>query len=187
MNHFFSADHHLSHKNIIKYCNRPFTFEQHDDELIKRWNERVTNEDRVYHLGDFSWCPAFPILERLNFRSMIWILGNHDRKVKEGIMSSKGRDIKICRYMEEISVNGQEITLCHYSMRRWNKSHYGTWHLYGHSHGTLPPYRLSMDVGVDAHDFYPVSFEEVKKFMNEQLASHKPEDLGLLNPINHFD
>jgi calcineurin-like phosphoesterase family protein len=118
---------------------------------------------------------------------MIWILGNHDRKVKEGIMSSKGRDIKICQYMEEVGVNGQEITLCHYSMRKWNKSHYGTWHLYGHSHGTLPPYGLSMDVGVDNQNFYPVSFDEVKARMNGRLANHSHTDLGLVKPISHFD
>lgn len=186
MNYFFSADHHFSHRNILKCCNRPFTFEQHDDDLIKRWNERVTNDDIVYYLGDFSWCPAEPILERLNFKSMIWVLGNHDKKIKTGIMTSKGRDIKVCRYMEEISVNGQEITLCHFAMRKWNKSHYGTWHLYGHSHGNLPPLGLSMDVGVDAHNYFPVSFNEVKTFMNKQLATHNYNDLGLVKQIAHF-
>ena len=32
----------------------------------------------------------------------------------------------------------QDIVLCHYAMRVWQKSHYGAWMLYGHSHGTLP-------------------------------------------------
>jgi hypothetical protein len=43
------------------------------------------------------------------------------------------------------------------TMRVWNRSHHGSWHLYGHSHGRLPepPTLLSMDVGVDTHDFRP--------------------------------
>jgi calcineurin-like phosphoesterase family protein len=60
-------------------------------------------------------------------------------------------------------VGEQRIDLCHYAFRTWNYSHKGSWHLYGHSHGTLPEIEtsLSFDVGVDSWDFYPVSFDEV--------------------------
>jgi calcineurin-like phosphoesterase family protein len=56
--------------------------------------------------------------------------------------------------LEEISVKGQPIVLCHYAMRVWNRAHHGA-NLYGHSQGKLPeaPTSLSMDVGVDTHDF----------------------------------
>jgi len=52
-------------------------------------------------------------------------------------------------------------------MRTWNASHHGVWHLYGHSHGTLSDDEkaLSIDVGVDCHNFYPISYEEVKELM----------------------
>lgn len=52
-------------------------------------------------------------------------------------------------------------------LRVWRGSHRGNWHLYGHSHGTLPDLedKLSFDVGVDAHDFHPLSYEEVKAIM----------------------
>ena len=35
----------------------------------------------------------------------------------------------------------QLVVLCHYAMRVWDRSHYGSWHLYGHSHGNLPPWK----------------------------------------------
>ena len=66
--------------------------------------------------------------------------------------------------------NPISITLCHYAMRSWERSHYATWHLYGHHHGKLPPYGLSFDVGVDCWNFYPVSLDQVK----EKMATLKP-------------
>ena len=50
------------------------------------------------------------------------------------------------------------------------RSHHGAWHLYGHSHGNLPdtPTSLSMDVGVDTHDFRPWHFDEINLLMTEK-------------------
>ena len=81
MRTFFTADLHFFHKNIIKYCNRPFSSaEDMYDELIKNWNERVKNEDLVIIIGDFGFCNAtqFETLNsHLNGRK-IFIKGNHD-------------------------------------------------------------------------------------------------------------
>ena len=64
----------------------------------------------------------------------------------------------------------RRIVLCHYAFRVWNKSHRGAWHLYGHSHGSLPddPNSLSFDAGVDCHEFTPISYERVKEIMAEK-------------------
>ena len=52
---FFTSDTHISHHNIIKYCNRPFAnAKEMDAEMIKRWNEKVKLDDTIYHLGDFT-------------------------------------------------------------------------------------------------------------------------------------
>ena len=52
---FVTADHHFGHANIIEYTNRPFaSVEEMDAALIAAWNERVTDYDLVYHLGDFT-------------------------------------------------------------------------------------------------------------------------------------
>lgn len=54
-------------------------------------------------------------------------------------------------------------------MRTWNKSHYGNWQLYGHSHGSLPENdSLSMDVGVDPNNYFPISFEQVSDRMSKK-------------------
>jgi calcineurin-like phosphoesterase family protein len=52
-------------------------------------------------------------------------------------------------------------------VRVWRGDYHGTWHLYGHASGNLPDKEdvLAFDIGVDCHDFYPLSYEEVKAIM----------------------
>jgi calcineurin-like phosphoesterase family protein len=58
---------------------RPFkSAEEMDEEMVKRWNERVRPEDRVYHLGDVVISRKnLAILHRLNGDKVL-IRGNHD-------------------------------------------------------------------------------------------------------------
>jgi calcineurin-like phosphoesterase family protein len=51
----------------------------------------------------------------------------------------------------------------------------GTWQLYGHVHGRLQtedaqkPYLLTKDIGVDACEYRPVSFTELKTWMQPRV------------------
>ena len=174
MEHWFTSDTHFCHANIIKYCNRPFKdIQEHDEMLIRNWNARVKQEDHVYHLGDFAFrnkAAAASIRNRL-MGKIFFIQGNHDAAAREikHMFSSYDK-------VSEIEIDGQGIFLSHYAHRVWNKSHHGVWHLYGHSHGTLPddPNSLSFDVGVDCHGYKPISFAEVKAIMAQK--SFKPVD-----------
>jgi len=52
----------------------------------------------------------------------------------------------------------------------WDKSHFNSWQLFGHSHGMLSLAGLGkqFDVGVDNNDFYPVSFDQLLGIMKER-------------------
>ena len=51
---WFTADFHLGHTNIIRYCGRPFaSASEMDEEILARVNECVKPEDELYFLGDF--------------------------------------------------------------------------------------------------------------------------------------
>ncbi len=78
---FVIADHHFGHSNIIKYESRPFIdVNEMDNEMIKRWNEVITKDDIVFHLGDFSFygtSKTKDISDQLNGTKYL-LYGNHD-------------------------------------------------------------------------------------------------------------
>lgn len=173
---FFSSDHHFGHTNIIRYANRPFSsVEEMNETLIENHNKIVKPGDEVFFLGDFSFLreeDTIKIIKRLNGQKNL-ILGNHDRGISE--YSERYIDNKLFRTIsnyKKINRYGQKIILFHYSLRAWDCSHRSSWALWGHSHGSLKPYGKSVDVGVDSKyltdEYRPVSFEEVKIFMDKQ-------------------
>lgn len=184
-NLFFTADTHWGHKNILKYCNRPFTsVEEMDRGLVDRWNAVVPRKGAtVVHLGDLFLCHeilAKDYLKQLNFELLLWVPGNHDKvatKVCRDLQSGQFLQLpELCEIKVQDEGKEQQIVLCHYAMRVWNKSHHGAWQLYGHSHGGLPddPTSLSMDVGVDCNDYQPFSYQQIKERM--AAKSFKPID-----------
>lgn len=179
---FFTSDTHFFHENIIKLCNRPFnSVEEMNKALISRWNARITKSDLVYHLGDFTLkCTAEQardVVKQLNGQ-IILIRGNHDKvadQIKDAFAAVK--DYAEISVPDPDTPNGKrKIVLLHYAMRVWNSSHHGSYHLYGHSHGSLPddPNALAFDAGVDCWGFAPLSYEEVKSVMSGK--SWKPID-----------
>lgn len=160
-NIFFTADTHFNHENIIHFCKRPFsTVEEMNTALVEGWNGRVGAGDLVYHLGDFGWGDWAGIREKLN-GDIILISGGHDKK---SLKKFAGLFLQSADLLD-IVVEGYVVVLCHYCLRVWNKSHYDSWQLFGHSHGRLPALGKSLDVGVDGHGFSPWAWEEIKAYM----------------------
>jgi calcineurin-like phosphoesterase family protein len=171
-NIWFTSDHHWGHANIIRFSGRPFAdVEAMNEALIANWNRVVGENDTVYHLGDIFMLPgdqAKRLRERLHGRICL-VRGNHD-KTAETLKSAFEwiKDYYELKVEDPDAPEGrQRIILCHYAFRVWNKSHHGSWHLYGHSHGSLPddPQSRSFDVGVDCHGYAPICYEQVKAIM----------------------
>lgn len=187
---FFTSDTHFWHKNILKYCPRPYKdVEAMNEGLINNWNADVGEDDEVYHLGDFAFgtVPQIcDILKRLNGKKYL-IRGNHDK-----VMEKKGGPNRLwnspkvwfqwVKDYHELEVKDEEmdvvqkIILCHYPFQVWNHSHHGSWHLHGHCHGTLPSKdsMSRLDVGVDQRWMRPISYEGIKAIMTRKVF--KPVD-----------
>lgn len=167
---FFTSDTHFGHKNIIKYCNRPFKdVTEMNETLIRNWNAKVGPNDWVFHLGDFCFISErnkqSQLVDRLNGQ-IFFIQGNHDHDMDKTLFFNASHG---SLYEVDFLINGEKkkFVLCHYAMRIWNKSHRGAIHLYGHSHGSLPDdkHALSIDVGTDCHNYTPISIEDVMAIM----------------------
>lgn len=185
---WFTSDTHFNHENIIQHSKRPFRDLEHmTEELVSRWNACVAPGDTIYHLGDFalSWGKKHAeiidsLLARLNGNKWL-IVGNHDRKEVVG----NSRWAGVAHYHElKLNLGGehkQRIVMCHYPLRSWNQMHRGAWMLHGHCHGSLQGAQGKiLDVGVDVHDFKPISLESVQETMEKHsvvCVDHHVESL----------
>jgi calcineurin-like phosphoesterase family protein len=168
---YFTADLHLGHKNIIHYCDRPFSsIEEHDTVLMDNWNAVVREDDEIYILGDFMRGRIKEDIEntlrQLNGIKFL-ICGNHDRP-------------EFCRgYFEwvrtyhEMTAYNKKWILFHYPILEWDGWYRSdeTVHLYGHvhNHAEKPdaPFHLQVlntldrcfNVGVDVNGYTPVSIK----------------------------
>lgn len=176
---FFTADEHHGHENAMLGWGRvekarPWTsLDGMTEGLIERHNDVVKDGDTVWHLGDMFWRTlgydkAEYIMSRLNGAHR-YVKGNHEELLESNAF--------IARLFESVEervflrpISQKRIVLDHYAGRVWRDSHKGSIQLYGHSHGELAyaPDLLSMDVGVDANDFTPVSLDTVYALMERK-------------------
>ena len=163
--YYFTADEHYWHRNIIKYCARPFpSIEENNEAIIERNNEVVGDNDIVIHGGDTTLLSKLKfqkanILQRLKGKH-VFLKGSHDSWLP---------DSAITRW--EKHIDDIYVVVDHYAGRVWPRSHYGSWQLFGHSHGNLEAWENQHDIGVDNNNFYPVSFDELKEIMKYATRS----------------
>lgn len=173
MSEFFTADLHLGHTNVLEYCNRPYAnVNEMDESIIDKWNSVVTRGDTVFVVGDFAWNNPEYYLKRLN-GTVILIAGGHDYR-----WMNKFHLFYHVYDARTIQIHGQTIVMSHFCFRVWNKSHYNSWHLYGHSHGNLEPIGKSWDVGIDANNYGPpLSYDQIREIM-----ANRPDNPNYIAP-----
>lgn len=161
---YFTSDLHIGHANVINFCERPFRdLDDMHEALVKNYNSIVTDKDEVWFLGDLvlratdEQCKLYGKLK--GHKHVVW--GNHDKKQRHQLEQyfESAQDYK------ELKYNKHRLILMHYPIEEWNGKRKSSWHLHGHSHGNKPfnPELKRLDVGVDVHKFYPISFDEIQE------------------------
>jgi calcineurin-like phosphoesterase family protein len=167
---WFTSDSHYGHKNIIRSlsswtdkgsCRDFVSMESMNNALVEGINAVVAPDDTLYHLGDFNFGALSNLREfrsRIKCGTIHLLKGNHDFKHGSVDPATVDHGFESVDNYKEIIVEDQEIVLCHYAHRVWNNQGKGSWHLYGHSHGSLPRLKnFSVDVGVEGlGEFNPV-------------------------------
>jgi calcineurin-like phosphoesterase family protein len=177
---FLVSDTHFGHAGVCRFMRndgvtklRPWDNpEEMDEEMIKRWNETVRPNDKVYHLGDVVINRrALATLGRLNGDKVL-IRGNHDIF----------RDDEYRKYFRELRayhvMNG--MILSHIPIHEASLGRFGT-NIHGHLHANrvLKSNMFGVDVldvryhcvCVEQTDFTPILFEEVIKRIQDEGGS----------------
>ena len=170
---FLVSDTHFGHNGVCHFMQndgvtklRPWdNAEDMDEEMVKRWNDRVRPNDKVYHLGDVVMKrKSLEIMSRLNGDKVL-IRGNHD--------IFKDEDYR--KYFRELRayhvMNG--MILSHIPIHPESLGRFGT-NIHGHLHTNRVTYmdtylsKPKIDVRyhcvcVEQTDFAPILFEDVIK------------------------
>ena len=183
-NLYFTSDLHFGHRNVIRFCNRPFKNEKEmGDKLIENWNSTVTNDDIVFVLGDTFWFndsrSIKKVLSRLNGETIYILPGNHcDFSAYHRVDDER---IVLCDDIVVLWLESEgypmegwgrkiyEIWMSHYPMMTWPHRENGALQLFGHIHSKpdkregvdqdLPLHWNQCDVGCDYWAYKPVKFE----------------------------
>jgi len=156
---FFTSDHHFGHRGIIDFESRPFQgVEDMDPYMIERWNAVVSPDDKVFHLGDFSFWnheQTKHIVSQLNGYKHL-ILGNHDR----GRSRTWWLDVGFHEVSEHPIIYQQFFFLTHEPM--YMNKHMPFVNVHGHIHTQKYEGKSYFNVSVEHWDYQPVSFEQIR-------------------------
>jgi calcineurin-like phosphoesterase family protein len=155
---YFISDLHLNHRNIIKYCNRPFNnVEEMNKTLILNWNNTVKKEDRVFFLGDFCLGGKEAINEfsrQLNGK-IIMIKGNHERSDNEIYTNSNFAVVSPFPILYN-----ERIILSHKPIENLLD---GMINIHGHIHDLNYGDSSHHNVSVEHTNYKPITLEEALK------------------------
>jgi calcineurin-like phosphoesterase family protein len=164
---FLVSDTHFGHAGVCRFtCDdgvtkiRPWTDPaEMDEEMVRRWNERVGPKDKVYHLGDVVINrKSLGIMQRLNGDKVL-IRGNHDI-FRDEEYRQHFRELRAYHVM-----NG--MILSHIPLHPESLGRFGV-NIHGHTHQRRVMNNGEIDtryhcVCVEQTDFAPILFEDVVK------------------------
>ena len=183
---YYISDLHFGHRNVIGMDQRPFeTIEEMDETIITRWNERVTDEDDVYIVGDFAYRNGYTAdwyLRRLRGRKHL-IVGNHDYLT---LQSEKAVGlVESVEKMQFIQDDGRNVLMCHYPVAEWYGKRYGGYHVHGHVHNRrddvyefMSRYDRALNAGCMLTDYRPATLDELMEHNRRFRQMTEEEEPG---------
>ncbi len=178
---FFTSDTHFFHTKILEYCNRPYQdMDEMNQALIDNWNKVVSSDDIVYHLGDVAMGgkskaeSVSKILSSLN-GTIYLIKGNHESYVLKDPCRER---FEWVRDYYELRYENKLIIMQHFPLLTWNmagkvdaEGRPLAFSLHGHCHSSIDALNSAttrLDVGVDSHNYTPISLDDIISIMNQR-------------------
>lgn len=167
---YFISDIHFGDYFIFKHQKRPFvSVNDMNESIIKRWNEKVTDKDDIWIVGDMishSKQSNTYYLRQLNGIKHL-IVGNHDYYL---IRDNKARNYfeSIDNYKAFRMNDGYMVVLSHYPIAEWNGFYRNTYHIYGHIHNQksnsaiyMAGLERALSADIVINQYQPASFMEL--------------------------
>lgn len=184
MTTWFTSDWHIGHKNILRFCDRPFKdLEAMQETLVRNFNEVVADDDETFFLGDVvmgGWRQNLPVVSTLNGRKTL-VVGNHDKPFTVKDPTRLSEVIAIYRehfdkvVTDNVMFEGWVLSHFPYSEDRLDRKFTvpedrGVPIVHGHTHdkdvfSLSPDGTPQVHVGVDAWGFAPVSQQQVEALL----------------------
>lgn len=191
---YVTSDLHFGHSREFIWGARGYkSVEEMNKIQIEKFNSVVTDEDEVWILGDLVLGDIDGGLELLKqLKGKIHVcLGNHDSARREQAYRDMGWDVQLCARFKYKKIS---FYLSHYPTMTHNLDEKELWqvvvNLYGHTHQTSNFYHddpWMYHVGVDSHDGYPVSMDQVLEDIRaemkkcEEMLDNDAAEGGLVN------
>lgn len=160
---YFTADTHFDHEKAINFPDRrSFTVESWKEMMFDKINSLVQKGDRLYILGDFAVArdqsKSF-VKNKMKIKCKdVWLIrGNHDMG-DEGCKRVFGSNF---RHTYDCKVKDVPCWLSHYQHLTWPASHYGSFHLHGHTHNQRSDYYNALIPGMRSLDVCPESYKQI--------------------------
>ena len=185
---WFTSDLHFWHKNICKYCGRPYeTVEEMNADIVNNWKQLVKDDDTVFVLGDLGFCGIEKLRAEIEqLPGQIYVIqGNHDSNKNLAKLKEEGLIKDYCK-IQYITIIGdeecpeQDLTLCHFPMIDWYNKEKGSWMVHGHQHQLPETPSCSVkhwDVGLDKNYGRPITFEQLKINITKQYVEHSQQSV----------
>ena len=181
---FFTSDLHFDHDRDFIWGKRGYKdVTEMNETQVKNWNSVITNNDIVFHMGDFKFNRNVTyenILRILNFKTIFLMPGNH----MSGFGDVADKMIGHCGYLLdgykrvqpipnyfELWHRKQFIVLCHYPIGSWNKIRNGAFQFFGHCHSMYNPYTIGKQIDVGFDNFpVPQSFDDLQRIVGNKKS-----------------
>lgn len=192
---FVTSDTHFFHDSLLgnsDFAPRPFaSVDEMNQTIVTHWNEKVGENDLVYHLGDVAlyffkpqrdaYQAIFELLDLLHGH-LVMIKGNHDSRALFKYLESKNY---VFNGMPKFQFEDVGVLL-KYNHRQYYLTHYPLMlgiapqitNLHGHIHHYSVPIKENINVGIDAPELdylspkpafgTPLNFREI-----EAIAAQK--------------
>ena len=200
---WFTSDLHLGHRNVIRFCNRPFADEKEmGKSLIENWNNIVGDNDIVFVLGDTFWFndshSIKRVLSQLKGKDIYILPGNHDDF--DHYYRVDDPRIHLCQdivvvWITENNQPKREVWLSHYPMMTWPHRENGAYQFFGHIHSQpgktdgvdqdLPLHWNQLDAGCDFWDWTPIDIDTLISYC--EMKKEKMDKLtGVFDKLRRF-